>query len=63
MSNNAKNQLHKLKDGLDAAFDGLTPADARELCRELREHLTLLNSGINRSRHDPKTNAATDHDI
>jgi hypothetical protein len=63
MSNNAKNHLHKLKDAMDTAFDGLTPADAREMCRELREHLTLLNSGINRSRHDTKINAATDHTL
>lgn len=61
MSSTTKDKLHTIKDTLDHAFRNLTPSDARELSRELREHLTLLNSAANRSLHDAKTNAATDH--
>jgi hypothetical protein len=61
MCSTAKDRLHKLKDLLDHAFTGLTPSDARELTKELREHLTLIHSAANRSLHDTKTNSATDH--
>lgn len=63
MCSTAKDRLHALKDNLDRAFTGLTPGDARELTKELREHLTLINSAMQRSLHDTKTNAATDHTI
>jgi hypothetical protein len=61
MSSTAKTYLHQIKDTLDRAFANASPADARDLTTEVREHLTLLNSAFRRSLHDTKTNAATDH--
>jgi len=63
MSSTAKDRLHKIKETLDHAFSKASPADARELTTEVREHLTLLNSAFRRSLHDTHTNSATDHTL